>query len=142
MRKSEKEKLAYLNDILQYLSKSPADGYGKSLQEIIDNVSYKEINVGFKALITKFNLGDDELNLFVFKSLVYLDKEGLVNYSGEYSHSRFSITFKGLLSVHSGGLVVAKKKEYREFNFKRTLVLIAVLTFLVNTIFQIINYFC
>ena len=139
MKTTEEQKLEFLDDILKYLANEKSENV--VLQNIVTNVGYDKLNSSVFTHLPKFNLQTDQLNFFFSKAMKHLINEKLVDGLINGSEIYYTITFKGLLHIYGGGFIKPSNLKKEEYNFKKILWWIAIITFCINTLFQVLNFY-
>lgn len=134
-------RLEYLDNILKELAKYV--GEFKSEDIIAPRVSFEETkHEVFGSMYTiKKDIPEGKERMVFRTASIYLENEGLIlRRSINPEIPDYMISFKGLELIERGGLLkVAKNEKIKDF-FQKTLWFLAILTFAINTLFQILNY--
>lgn len=138
MKSLEIQKLGLLDEILKYLADKKSDMV--YLSDIISNVGYDKLDNVIFTHLPKFKLQTDQLDFFFLKAMKHLMDEKMVDATIGQPNPYYTITFKGLLNVYSGGFLKPAKVKKEEYDYKKILWHIAIITFFVNTIFQVLNF--
>lgn len=138
MKSLEIQKLEFLDDVLKYLADKKSNTV--YLSDIISNVGYDNFDSKIFTNFPKFNLNTDQLSFFFLKAMNHLSDEGMVLGTVGQPNPYYTITFKGLLSVYSGGFLKPVEVKKEDYNYKKILWWLAIATFCINTIFQVLNF--
>ena len=125
--KLSQDSLKYLDSILTILSLSLGEKVTENhlIVQVKHNKDTKKRHVSILRISTDY-LKD--------KGLVFKAKDG----SGAYN---YVISLEGMVVVQGGGLLKRTKNEKRKDWLQKLLWIIALLTFIVNTTFQVITFF-
>ncbi len=135
-------RLEYLDSILKELAKNM--GSFISEDTVAPLVSFRESKhkVFGSMITTKEGIPVGKERMVFRTATIYLENEGLIMRKEPISETPdYMITFKGLELIEKGGLLKRSNNDKLKEVLQKLVWLFALLTFGVNTFFQILNYY-
>ncbi|MDV6167170.1 hypothetical protein R1T16_01960 [Flavobacterium sp. DG1-102-2] len=141
MKLMENARLSYLDDIMKELAKN--SGSFVSEDDVAPKVTFEKIKhkVFGEISVTKANIPVDKERLFFRTATIYLVELGLIMRQDKNPlNPDYLISYKGLELIENGGILKQRNNERVKDVLQKFFWILAFITFLVNTTFQILNY--
>jgi len=132
--------LKYLDEILKELLETTGDYVNEDI--IAPKVTFKKHKTPIGDFITTYEGIPEDKERVIFRlAMRHLEKQDLIIMQAIDKNSPdYMITFEGLVVVKNGGLLKQRNNEKIKDFLQKIFWVIALLAFVVNTVFLILNY--